>query len=58
MYVLFFIELGICLIYSIIFYYRYANKSIPIYFDILMILTWMFNFTFVVLLPLDIAIVS
>ena len=57
MYILFFIELGLCSVFSIFFYYRYVNKSIPFYYDILMITTWILNFTFVALVPLDVTIV-
>ena len=57
MYILFLIELGLCFVFSIFFYYRFANRKIPFYFDILIISTWILNFTFIVLVPLDITIV-
>lgn len=55
---LFHIEAGICLLFTIYLYFRFAMKGLRTYVPILNIMVWFLIFSMAVLIPFDLLLVS
>ncbi len=51
---LFLLEAILCLIFTVILYYRYSAKNVPLYVDILVIAVWYMTFLTALIVPFDI----